>query len=58
MNLLMIPLLALKALRQNILCTGLTMLGIIISATTPRVRPPISIRSKRCDSSENTKEAT
>jgi putative ABC transport system permease protein len=30
MNLLMIPRLALKALRQNILRTGLTMLGIII----------------------------
>src|SRR2546427_154208 len=30
MNLLLIPRLALKALRQNILRTGLTMLGIII----------------------------
>src|SRR5438552_3450378 len=30
MNLLMIPRLALKALRQNVLRTGLTMLGIII----------------------------
>jgi len=30
MNLLMIPRLALKALRQNTLRTGLTMLGIII----------------------------
>src|SRR5260221_11542176 len=30
MNLLMIPGLALKALRRNILRTGLTMLGIII----------------------------
>src|SRR5438128_12027519 len=30
MNLLMIPRLALKALRQNILRTALTMLGIII----------------------------
>src|SRR5882757_7267175 len=30
MNLLMIPLLAVKALRQNMLRTGLTMLGIII----------------------------
>src|SRR6266478_834191 len=30
MNLLMIPRLALKALRQNMLRTGLTMLGIII----------------------------
>src|SRR2546428_11194361 len=30
MNLLMIPRLALKALRQNILRTGLTMLGIVI----------------------------
>src|SRR5436190_2660578 len=30
MNLLMIPRLALKGLRQNVLRTGLTMLGIII----------------------------
>jgi putative ABC transport system permease protein len=30
MNLLMIPQLALKALRQNVLRTALTMLGIII----------------------------
>ena len=30
MNFLIIPLLALKALRQNILRTALTMLGIII----------------------------
>src|SRR2546427_9738770 len=33
MNLLMIPRLALKALRQNILRTGLTMLGIIIGVS-------------------------
>src|SRR5207247_9700197 len=33
MNLLMIPRLALKALRQNVLRTGLTMLGIIIGVS-------------------------
>ena len=42
----MIPRLALKALRQNVLRTALTMLG------TRRVKPPGSIRSRPCDPNE------